>query len=71
VKVQGVSRPYTTQLYFSDDEERVKDDFYQKELEVQVEDLPAGRKRGTFTFVIKQVTEQENVTPGSLAARVD
>jgi protocatechuate 3,4-dioxygenase beta subunit len=70
VKIQGVSRPYTTQLYFSDDTDRVKDNFYQKELEVQVEDLADGRKRGTFTFVIRQVTEQENVTPESLAARV-
>jgi protocatechuate 3,4-dioxygenase beta subunit len=70
VKVQGVSRPYTTQLYFSDDADRVNDSFYQKELEVQVEDLADGRKQGNFTFVIRQVTEQENVTPESLAARV-
>lgn len=70
VKVQGVSRPYTTQLYFSDDEDRVNDHYYQKELEVQVEDLGNGRKRGTFDFVIHQVTEKENVTPESLAARV-
>ena len=71
VKVQGVSRPYTTQLYFSDDPDRINDNFYMKELEVQVEELPNGSRRGTFDFVIKQVTEQENVTPGSLAARVD
>jgi protocatechuate 3,4-dioxygenase beta subunit len=71
VKLQGVSRPYTTQLYFSDDEDRVKDDFYQKELEVQVEDLPGESKQGTFNFVIRQVTEQENVTPKSLASRVE
>jgi protocatechuate 3,4-dioxygenase beta subunit len=70
VKFQGVSRPHTTQLYFSDDEERVKDNYYLKELEVQVEDLPDGSKRGTFDFVIQQVTEKENVTPESLAARV-
>jgi protocatechuate 3,4-dioxygenase beta subunit len=70
VKVQGVSRPYTTQLYFSDDEERVKDHYYMKELEVQVEDIPNGAKRGTYDFVIHQVTEKENVTPESLAARV-
>jgi protocatechuate 3,4-dioxygenase beta subunit len=71
VTLQGVSRPYTTQLYFSDDEDRVKDNFYQKELEVQVEDLADGRKQGTFNFVIRQVTQQENVTPQSLAARVE
>jgi protocatechuate 3,4-dioxygenase beta subunit len=70
VKVQGVSRPYTTQLYFSDDEARVKDNYYMKELEVQVTDLPDGSKRGTYDFVIRQVTEKENVTPESLAARV-
>ena len=29
-----------------------------------------GTKHGTFDFVIKQVTEKENVTPESLAARV-
>ena len=70
VKVQGDSRPYTTQLYFSDDEGRVRDRHYMRELEVQVADLPGGRKRGTFDFIIRQVTEQENVTPESLAARV-
>jgi len=70
VKVQGVSRPYTTQLYFSNDEPRVNDNFYMKELEVQVEDLPNGSRRGTFDFIIRQVTESENVTPGSLTARV-
>jgi len=70
VKVQGVSRPYTTQLYFSDDEPRAKDHYYLRELEVQVEDLPDGTQRGTFDFVIRQVTEKENVTPESLAARV-
>ena len=69
-KVQGVSRPYTTQLYFSDDENRVKDSYYMRELEVQMEDLPGGSKKGTYNFVIRQVTEKENVTPESLAARV-
>jgi protocatechuate 3,4-dioxygenase beta subunit len=70
VKIQAVSRPYTTQLYFSDDPDRVKDSYYQKELEVRVEDQPDGSKRGTYDFVIRQVTEKENVTPESLAARV-
>ena len=70
VKVQGVSRPYTTQLYFSDDENRVNDNYYMRELEVQMEDMPDGSKRGTFDFIIRQVTEKENVTPESLAARV-
>jgi protocatechuate 3,4-dioxygenase beta subunit len=70
VKVQAVSRPYTTQLYFSDDAERAKDDYYQRELEVQVEELADGRKRGVFDFIIRQVTDKENVTAESLAARV-
>jgi protocatechuate 3,4-dioxygenase beta subunit len=70
VKVQGVSRPYTTQLYFSDDANRTKDEFFKPELEVQVEDGPDGSKHGSFDFVIRQVTEQENVTAASLAARV-
>jgi protocatechuate 3,4-dioxygenase beta subunit len=70
VKIQAVSRPYTTQLYFSDDPQRANDNYYQKLLEVQVEELPDGRKRGTYDFVIRQVTEQDNVTPESLAARV-
>ena len=70
VKVQGVSRLLTTQLYFSDDEPRVKDRHYQKELEVQVADDSRGGKRGTFDFVIEQVTEQMNVTPESLTARI-
>ena len=39
------------------------------ELEVQVEDAPDGTKEGTFDFVIRQVTERENVTRASLEAR--
>jgi protocatechuate 3,4-dioxygenase beta subunit len=70
VKVQGVSRPLTTQLFFSDDEDRLRDRWYLKELEVQVEEAPNGGKRGTFDFVIQQVTEKENVTAETLAARV-
>jgi hypothetical protein len=50
--------------------ERVKDNYYMRELEVQVENLPDGSQRGTYDFVIRQVTEKENVTPESLAARV-
>jgi protocatechuate 3,4-dioxygenase beta subunit len=70
VKVQGISRPLTTQLYFTDDEERLKDNWYLPELDVQMEDGADGRKRGTFDFVLQQVTEKENVTAESLAARV-
>src|SRR5437899_9649628 len=55
VKVQGVSRPYTTQLYFSDDTDRVKDNFYMREREGQIDDLPDGRTRGQYTVGIRQV----------------
>jgi protocatechuate 3,4-dioxygenase beta subunit len=70
VKVQGISRPLTTQLYFSDDEERVKDRHYLKELEVEVEEDAQAGKRARFDFVIEQATETMNVTPETLAARV-
>ncbi len=70
VKVQGVSRPVTTQLYFSGEPGNEKDHYFKKALEIQVTDGPDGKKRGTFDFVIGQVTEKENVTPASLAARV-
>ena len=42
VKVQPVSRPLTTQLYFSDDVERVKDAFYNPVLDIQVQEAPDG-----------------------------
>jgi protocatechuate 3,4-dioxygenase beta subunit len=70
VKVQGISRPLTTQLYFTDDEERLKDNWYNPELDVRMSDGPDGRKHGEFDFVLQQVTEKENVTAESLAARV-
>jgi protocatechuate 3,4-dioxygenase beta subunit len=70
VKVQGVSRPLTTQLYFSNDANRVKDRHYLRELEVQMSDAPAGGKQGTFDFVVQQYTEKDNVTPETLTARV-
>jgi protocatechuate 3,4-dioxygenase beta subunit len=70
VKVQGVSRTLTTQLFLSDDEGRLRDRWYLPELEVKVEDPSDGTKRGTFDFVIEQVTEKDNVTRASLAGRV-
>ena len=70
VKVQGVSRTLTTQLFFSDDEGRLKDKWFLKELEIEVRDSARGGKEGTFDFVIAQVTEKDNVTAPSLAARV-
>jgi protocatechuate 3,4-dioxygenase beta subunit len=70
VKVQGVSRMLTTQLFFSDDEGRLRDRWFLKELEIDMRDSPRGGKEGTFDFVVAQVTEKDNVTANSLAARV-
>jgi protocatechuate 3,4-dioxygenase beta subunit len=70
VKVQGVSRILTTQLFLSDDEGRLRDRWFLPELEVNVQDKGDGTKYGTFDFVIDQVTEKDNVTRESLAGRV-
>jgi protocatechuate 3,4-dioxygenase beta subunit len=70
VKLQGDSRPITTQLYVEGEPGNEDDDFYAPELLVRCTQDENGTKHGTFDFVIKQVTERENVTPESLAARV-
>ncbi len=70
VKVQGDSRPLTTQLFLSDDEGRLRDRWFLPELEIQIEDAATGAKQGTFDFVIAQVTEKDNVTRASLDGRV-
>jgi protocatechuate 3,4-dioxygenase beta subunit len=70
VKVQGVSRMLTTQLFLSDDEGRLRDRWYLPELEVKIEDALDGSKQGTFDFVIAQVNEKDNVTRASLDGRV-
>jgi protocatechuate 3,4-dioxygenase beta subunit len=70
VKVQGVSSPITTQLYIEGEPGNEEDDFYNPDLLVRCTVDENGVKHGTFDFVIKQVTENENVTPESLAARV-
>ena len=70
VKVQGVSRTLTTQLFFSDDEGRLRDRWFVPELEVKIDDAPEGGKRGEFDFVVQQVTEKENVTAATLSGRV-
>jgi protocatechuate 3,4-dioxygenase beta subunit len=70
VKVQGNSRPITTQLYVEGEPGNEDDHYYAPELVVRCTVDAAGTKHGTFDFVIKQVTERENVTPESLAARV-
>ncbi len=70
VKVQGVSRPVTTQLYVEGEPGNTDDDYYHPALVVPCTTDENGVKHGTFDFVIKQVTREENVTPESLAARV-
>jgi len=70
VKVQGDSRPITTQLYVEGEPGNEKDHHYSSKLLIRCKIDAAGTKHGTFDFVIKQVTEKENVTPESLAARV-
>jgi protocatechuate 3,4-dioxygenase beta subunit len=70
VKVQGDSQPITTQLYIEGVPGNESDDYYSSELLVHTERDANGTMHGTFDFVIKQVTERENVTPESLAARV-
>jgi protocatechuate 3,4-dioxygenase beta subunit len=70
VKVQGDSSPITTQLYVEGEPGNEEDDFYSSELLVKCTTDANGTKHGTFDFVLKQVTERENVTPESLAARV-
>jgi protocatechuate 3,4-dioxygenase beta subunit len=70
VKVQGNSSPITTQLYVSGEPGNEDDDFFAPELVVECTVDENGVKHGTYDFVVKQVTERENVTPESLAARV-
>jgi protocatechuate 3,4-dioxygenase beta subunit len=70
VKVQGVSSPMTTQLYIEGEEGNEADAFYTDDLLVRCQVDDSGTRHGTFDFVIRQVTERENVTPESLAARV-
>jgi protocatechuate 3,4-dioxygenase beta subunit len=70
VKVQGNSSPITTQLYIEGEPGNEEDDFYSSELLVHVTAGVDGVKHGSYDFAVKQVTERENVTPESLAARV-
>ncbi len=70
VKVQGNSSPVTTQLYVEGEPGNEDDDYYHSDLVIHCTTDADGTKHGSFDFVIKQVTERENVTPESLAARV-
>lgn len=70
VKVQGNSSPITTQLYVEGEPGNEADHHYASDLLIHCSTDANGTKHGTFDFVLKQVTERENVTPESLAARV-
>jgi protocatechuate 3,4-dioxygenase beta subunit len=70
VRVQGNSSPITTQLYVEGEPGNEEDDYYAPELVVACTTDANGTKHGSYDFVVKQVTERENVTPESLAARV-
>jgi protocatechuate 3,4-dioxygenase beta subunit len=70
VKVQGISSPVTTQLYVGGEPGNEEDDYYSSDLVVACTTDADGTRHGTYDFVLKQVTERENVTPESLAARV-
>ncbi|HVA25233.1 MAG TPA: intradiol ring-cleavage dioxygenase [Chloroflexota bacterium] len=69
VKVQGVTRPLTTQLYFSGEPGNRQDRFFHEELEIQLTVDSAGVRHGAFDFVLPFLTDQENITPASLAAQ--
>jgi protocatechuate 3,4-dioxygenase beta subunit len=70
VKVQGDSSPVTTQLYIEGEPGNEDDPLYTPECLVRCTIDATGTRYGTFDFVIRQVTERQNVTPESLAARV-
>ena len=70
VKLQGNSSPITTQLYVEGEPGNEADHYYAPELLVRCTVDGNGTKHGSFDFVVKQITERENVTPESLAARV-
>jgi catechol 1,2-dioxygenase len=69
VKIQGVSSAVTTQLYVEGEPGNTDDSYYHPDLVVPCTVDENGVKHGSFDFVIKQVTEEENVTPETLAAR--
>jgi protocatechuate 3,4-dioxygenase beta subunit len=70
VMVQGNSFPITTQLYIEGELRTEKDPFYSDDVLIRCTIDEKGVKHGTFDFVLKQVTPQDNVTPDSLAAVV-
>ena len=67
---QAISRPVTTQLYLEGEPGNTDDEYYHTALLVPCTVGDDGVKRGTYDFVIQEITEDENVTPETLAARV-
>src|SRR6266487_4566126 len=57
VKVQAVSRPVTTQLYFEGEPGNTDDEYYHPALLVPCTVDDDGIKHGSYDFVIKQITE--------------
>lgn len=70
LKVQGNSRPITTQLYVEGEPGNEDDPWYDESVLVRCTVDADGVKHGSYDFVLKQITPEENVTPESLAARV-
>lgn len=70
VKVQAISRPVTTQLFIEGESGNTDDEYYHPALLVPCTVDENGVKHGAFDFVIAQLTEDMNVTPETLAARV-
>jgi hypothetical protein len=62
-------RPVTTQLFLEGEPGNTADEYYSPALFVACTADADGVKHGTFDFVIAQFTEEQNVTPESLAAR--
>ena len=70
VKVQSISRPVTTQLYFEGEPGNTDDDYYNPQLFVACTVDADGVKHGVYDFVIEQFDDEKNITPESFAARV-
>jgi protocatechuate 3,4-dioxygenase beta subunit len=70
VKVQAISRPVTTQLYFEGEPGNTDDDYYNPQLFVACTVDADEVKHGVYDFVIEQFDDEKNVTPESFAARV-
>jgi protocatechuate 3,4-dioxygenase beta subunit len=70
VKLQAISRPVTTQLYIEGEPNNTADEYYNPALFIHCTVDEAGVKHGTYDFVVEQFTDDKNVTPETLAARV-